>query len=215
MFPQGANPKVADEVAAVRGMVAINLGALRQYKWTEHTEVRVKGDVKSSTDFVCRYDENGKLARTPINPAAEAKGQAASTSKRYMTRKKADMEDYIERAVGRMQNYAPPDPEQIDRVVREGRATLGKVEGGQSEIKLTYYYEEGDTMVFRYDSASKELKSVRITSTLGSPKDPVSMDVLFEQLPDRVNHMSTATLTAKSKKIEVVRKNSGYEKIAR
>jgi hypothetical protein len=211
---QAVDPKVMQEVAAVRAALDLNYTGLRGYTWTEHTEVRVKGKVKSSSDALCRYDGSGKITRTPIDPA-EAKGPSSTVSKRYSVRKKADMEDYIDRAIGRIQSYAPPDPEQIDRVVKEGHASLGRADGGKSEARFANYYEDGDSLVFRYDPVSKALVSARVTSTLGSPKDPVTMEVVFETLPDGVNHLGSATLIAKSKNVEVVRRNSRYEKTTR
>jgi hypothetical protein len=211
---QGVDPKVVSEVTAVRAVLALNAAALRYYTWTEHTEVLVKGDLKSSSDVSCRYDSSGAITKTAI-PAGEAKGPANTVSKRYVVRKKADMEDYIARAVGRIQNYAPPDPEQINHLVEQGRASLSPSAGNMSEVRFTNYFEKGDSLTFTYESVSKELLRARVVSTLGSPKDPVTMDVVFETLPDGARHISSATLNAKSKKVQVIRRNVNYEKVAR
>ena len=210
---QGVDPKVMSEVTAVRAVLTLNYAALRHYTWTEHTEVRVKGDVKSSSDVSCRYDSTGALTKTPIHPG-EAKEASSVVSKRYMVRKKANMEDYIERAINRIQNYVPPDPEQINHLVEVGRASLAPSDGDKSEVRFTNYFETGDSVIFTYESVSKVLLRVRVASTLGSPKDPVTLEVVFETLPDGVNHLSSATLDAKSKKVQVIRRNVKYEKAA-
>src|SRR5688572_24197646 len=80
---QGVDPTVVREVMAVRDDVARSKQALRQYTWTEHTEVRVKGDLKASTDFLCTYDDSGKVTRTPMAKGKEDEA-ASAISKRHM-----------------------------------------------------------------------------------------------------------------------------------
>jgi len=214
MSAQGVDPNAIREVTAVRAVLTRNDAALRQYTWTEHTEVRVKGNVKSFTDLSCHYDTSGALIKTPIVASTEG-GDASAVSARYTVRKKADMEDYIERAIRRIQIYAPPNPEQIDYLLNHGYASLGSSEGGKSEVRFTNYHERTDDLLFTYDSASKVLLRARVTSTLGSPKDPVTMEAVYETLPDGVNHLSSAVLDAKSKKVQVIRRNVAYQKAAR
>jgi hypothetical protein len=209
---QGVDPNLMREAAAVRAEVARSRDALRDYTWTEHTEVSVKGEVKSSTAATCRYNRNGDISKTPIGAAEEQK-KANATAKRVVTRKKAEMQDYIERAVSTIQDYVPPKPEQIDHLLQTGSASLGQSADGKSEVRLSNYYQEGDSMVFTYDSASKVLLLAHIASTLGSPKDPVTLDAVFEKLPDGVNHLSSTTLSAPSKKIQVKTRNVMYQKV--
>ena len=208
---QSADPNLMREAAAVRAEVARSRDALRDYTWTEHTEVSVKGEVKSSTAATCHYKSNGDLVKTPLGAAEEQK-KANATAKRVVTRKKADMQDYIERAVSTIQDYVPPKPEQIDHLLRTGSAALGHSADGKSEVRMTNYYQEGDSLVITYDSASKVILRAHIASTLGSPKDPVTLDAIFEKLPDGVNHLSSTTLNAPSKKIQVKTRNVMYQK---
>ncbi len=209
---QGVDPNLMREATAVRAEVARSRDALRDYTWTEHTEVSVKGEVKSATAVTCRYKSNGDLIKTPIGAADEEK-KANATAKRVVTRKKAEMQDYIERAVSTIQDYVPPKPEQIDHLLRTGSATLGQSADGKSEVRLKDYYQEGDSLVVTYDSASKVLLRAHIASTLGSPKDPVTLDAIFEKLPDGTNHLSSTTLSAPSKKIQVKTRNVMYQKV--
>jgi hypothetical protein len=209
---QGVDPNLTREVAAVRAEVARSNLALRQYTWREHTEVLVKGDVKSSDALTCRFDRSGELIKTPIS-AEEEKRAPSGTSKRPMVRKKADMQDYIERAVSRIHKYVPPKPEQIQYLLENGFASLGQSEAGKSELRFTNYFERGDSLVFTYDSASKTLLRANIASTLGNPKDPVTLEVAFESLPDGVNHVASATLNAPSRKVQVKTRNVMYQKL--
>lgn len=208
-----ADPKLVIEVMAVRAELARSKAGLRPYAWTEQTDVLVKGKVHSSSSFICRYDSAGAITRMPLG-AEKEKDNGNAVSKRPMVRKQAARQDDIERAIGRIQTYFPPDPEQIGYLLRDGYASLGKSEAGKSEMKFTHYYEDGDSLVFTYDPVSKVLLRVNVSSTLGSPKDPVTMEAVFETTPDGLNHLSSTNLIAKSKKVQVKSRNSLYQKVA-
>jgi hypothetical protein len=210
---QEVDSNLMREVSAVRAELARNNAALRQYTWNALTEVSVKKDVKSSSAYRCRYDQSGQLTRTLAETGKEME-VASGLSKRPRVRGKAEMQDYIERAITRIYRYVPPDPEQIDLLLKNGSASLGRSTGSTSEVRFTNYFETGDTLVFTYDSASKVLLRASVASSLGSPKDPVTLEAVFEKLPEGVNHVSSATLNAPAKKVQVKIKNVSYEKLA-
>jgi hypothetical protein len=208
---QGADTHLMREAEAVRAEIARSAAGLRQYAWTEQTEVLVSGKMKSMNAFTCGYDTSGALSKTPL-----AKGKqmdaGRTTSNRPAIRGKADMRDYIERAVSRIHTYVPPDPKQIDYLLQNGHASLGQSQEGKSELRLTHYFVEGDSLAFIYDPQSKVLLRATIASQLGSPKDPVALEAVFETLPDGVNHLKSALLKAKARKVEVRMRNLDYRK---
>jgi hypothetical protein len=206
------DPNLMREVAAVRAQLIASAVALRLYTWTEQTEVFVKGDVKSSIALTCRYDGSGSLTKTPVGEGKD-KDTGRSTSNRPRQRKKADQQDYIERAVTKVHYYVPPKPDQIDYLLQHGLAALGRPEAGKAEIRFKDYYETGDSMVFTYDPVSKVLLRVTVASTLGSPQDPVTLEADFATLPDGVNHLASATLTAKKRNIQVKLRNVTYQRV--
>lgn len=210
---QEVDANLVREVSAIRAEVARNNGALRQYSWTALTEVSVKGDVESSSAYGCLYDQNGQLTRTLIGTGKQME-MGNAVSKRPKNRRKAEIQDYIERAISRIYRYVPPEPEQIDALLKNGGASLGPSTGGKSEVRFKNYFETGDTLVFTYDSASKTLLRANVASSLGSPKDPVTLEAVFERLPEGVNHVSLATLNATAKKVQVKVTNISYQKLS-
>ena len=210
-YAQGIDANLVREVAAVRAEIARSLAALRQYTWSEETEVLVSGSVKSTSSYTCMYDGSGELMKAPLGSGQEMKPGSA-TSNRPRVRGRADLRDYIERAVSRIHNYVPPDPKQIDYLVRKGYASLGQTANGKSEIRLTHYFVDDDSLLFTYDSTSKVLLNAVISSSLGSPKDPVLLEATFETLADGANHLSSATLNAKARKVLVRTRNFDYRK---
>jgi hypothetical protein len=176
-------------------------------------EAFASNDLKSSTDLICRYDSAGRITKTPAS-ADDEREKSRAVSRRPLVRSSADLRDYIERSISRIHSYVPPKPEHIDYLLQNGFASLGQSESGKSEVRFTYYYEKGDALVFTYDSVSKVLLRVSIKSTLGSPKDPVTLEAVFETLPDGPNHLSFATLIAPKRKVQVKMRNDGYQKLA-
>ncbi len=213
MRAQQPDPNLVREVSAVRTELGRNLAALQHFTWSAIIEVSVKGDVESAKTYKCRYSPNGELLRMLAETGKEMQ-VANGVSKRPRVRSKADMQDYIERAMTRIYKYVPPDPEQIDFLLKNGNASLGASRGSTSEVRFRNYFDDGDILVFTYNSASKSLLSVSVASTLGTPKDPVTLEAQFEALPEGINHVSSATLNAPAKKVQIKLRNFMYEKVA-
>jgi hypothetical protein len=209
---QDPKPDVSREVAAVRADLARSYNELLKYAWTEQTEVLVGGKLKSSSASACGYDRKFQIIRTPLDPEQD-KATSRQTSNRPLVRSKGEMQDYIERAISRIHDYAPPNPEVIDHLVTSGQASLAPPSGGKTEVRMTHYYQDGDSIVFTYDSASKRLLRMAVSSNLSERKDPVTLDAVFEMLPGNVNHLATAVLKAPSKKVQVNVKNVDYKKL--
>ena len=209
---QNVDPNLQREVTAVRAELLRSYNELLKYIWTEQTEVLVKGNLKSSNSLRCGYDREGKIIRTPLGPEQE-KPTSKQTSNRPLVRSKGEMQDYIERAISRIREYAPPNPAVIDHLVTSGQASLGPSSGATAEVRMTHYFQAGDSMVFTYETASKRLLRVIASSDLGR-KDPVTLEAVFELLPGNVNHLATATLKAPSRKVQVNVKNIDYKKLA-
>jgi len=208
---QTAEPNINTEVQAVRAEVSRSLTALRQYTWTEHTQVSAKGDTKAETAWTCTYNADGELVRRsarPQTPEAEANG----ISKRPMVRKKSDQQDYIERALSMIRQYVPPKPELVDAALEHGNAAFRRAADGTNQIELKNYYRTGDSYVFTYDPSNKALLRANVSSNLGNVKDPMTLEASFETLPNGVNHLASATLKAPAKKVQVKVTNGGYQK---
>src|SRR4051794_10297172 len=213
IWAQSVDSSLLSEVTAVRAELARSQSDLLKYMWTEETEVLVSGKLKSSTGSSCWYDSEANIARSPLGPEQQ-KPTSRQTSNRPSVRSKGEMQDYIERAISRIREYAPPNPAVIDHLLTSGQASLGASSGNTAEVLMTHYFQDGDSLVFTYEPASKRLLRVVVSSSLSGRKDPVTLDAVYELLPGNVNHLATATLKAPSKKVQVNVKNVDYKKLA-
>ncbi len=133
-----------------------------------------------------------------------------------MVRKKADMQDYIQRGPSASSGIIfPPDPEQLDLMLARGDASLEQSEPSKSQVRFIEYHQRSDSMTFSYDPVSKALLLVTVLSTLGSPKRRPGQNggSFRKRCRSGVNHLGSTTLTAKSRKIEVKTRNISYTKV--
>src|SRR5579864_5227889 len=92
------------KVAAVKESIAQNQASLRQYTWTAHTEISVKGEVKNQKDESSRYGPDGKVVKTLIGAPPPEK-QMGPAKRRIVEKKVGEMKDYMERAGQLIQHY--------------------------------------------------------------------------------------------------------------
>jgi hypothetical protein len=209
---QNIKQELQQKVATVKESVARNQAALRQYTWTEHTDILYKGDVKKTTDKLCRYGPDGKVQKTVLNtsPQKELRG----VRKRVVDKKVDELKDYMDRAVALIHQYMPPDPEAMQASYQAGNVMIGQSGPGSILLQFKDYMKPADQLAFTFDSASKAVTKIAIASYLSDQKDSVTLDVTFQMLPDGTNHQAATVLNAPAKDIQVKVQNSNYQRLA-
>src|SRR5580700_8926509 len=105
------------KVAAIKESIAQNQASLRQYTWTAHTEISVKGEVKNQKDESCKYGPDGKVVKT-LTSAPPPEKQMGRAKKRIVEKKVGEMKEYMERAGELIQHYVPPSPENLTAALK-------------------------------------------------------------------------------------------------
>lgn len=211
---QGIKQELQQKLATVKESVARNQAALRQYSWTEHTDMSLKGEVKKSTDNLCRYGADGKIAKTPIGTPAPKK-EMRGLKKKVAEKKIGELQDYMERAAALIHRYMPPAPENMQAAFQAGSVSLGQAGPGKIQLQLRDYAKPGDSLTFNFDTATKALQSINVNSYLDDPKDDVvTLAVVFQSLPDGANYVASTTLNAAAKQVLVKTSNTNYQKLA-
>jgi len=211
---QEANPELQQKLAAVKESMAANQAALKQYTWTAHTVVKLKGDVKKTSDEFCRYGPDRKVQKTPLGAPAPQK-EMRGVKKRVVEKKVGELTDYMERAVALIENYVPPSAANMQAAFQAGKATVGQGGPGMIELEFGDYVKPGDSLTLEFNSATKSIAKVSVRSYLDDPKDAVTLDVSFQALPDGTNHTASTVLNATAKQVEVNVQNLNYQKAAR
>lgn len=209
---QGVKEQVQQKLAAVKQSMAQNQAALRQYTWTAHTEISVKGEVKKTTNELCRYGPDGTVQKTPLDAPAPQK-EMRGMKKKIVEKKVGEMKDYMDRAVALIHNYVPPSPERIQSVFQSGGVSLSQGgAAGMAELQFKNYFKPNDMLAMGFDSAARALRQINVNSYLDDPQDAVKLDVAFQTLPDGTNYVARTVLTGAAKQIQVTVQNIDYKK---
>jgi hypothetical protein len=213
-FAAAQQPTAQERAAELKVSIAKSQPLLRQYEWIEATTVSLKGDEKSRTLNRCYYGDDGKLQKLPVvAPPPEEKKRGLRG--RVVEKKKEEMADYMHEAVALCKAYMPPDPARIGASRDAGKVSLQILEPG-NRVRLTFddYLKAGDKLMLDIDLDGNRLLQAKVASYLDSQKEPVTLLVNFETLPDTATYPASIVLDAPGKKLTVNVENSGYRKTA-
>ena len=209
---QGMKEQLQQKLAAVKQSVAQNQASLRQYTWTAHTEISVKGEVKKVTNELCRYGPDGEVQKTPLDAPAQQK-KMRGMKKKIVEKKVGEMKDYMDRAVALIHNYVPPSSERMQSAFQSGNVSLSP--GGASgiaELQFKNYFKPDDMLAMGFDATARALRRINVNSYLDNPQDAVKLDVGFQTLPDGTNYVARTVLIGAAKQIQVTVQNIDYKK---
>ena len=209
----GAGAELQQKVAALKQSVAENQQKLHQYKWTETTQLTLKGDPKPPSQSACQYGADGKVQKTPMS-APPPPPSGGRMKQKVIANKKEEMKDYMGQVKTLLALYVPPDPQKIQQAVQAGKVSLNPPAGGVAQIVFTDYALPGDKMTIAFNTEAKKIASVNVNSYLDDPKDVVTLAVEFASLPDNTNYVQKTVLDATAKKLVVTTTNSDYLSLA-
>ena len=210
---EGPKGELQQKVAALKQSVSENQQKLRQYKWTETTQLTLKGEAKPPKQFMCQYGSDGKVQKTPMGaPAAPPSG--GKLKQKLIEKKKEEMQDYMGQVKTLLAQYTPPDPQKIEQAFKAGNTSLNPNPSSQT-VGLVFknYALSGDQMTLSFDTATKTVSGLNVNTYLDDPKDTVTLAVKMASLPDGTNYVQQTILDASAKQLQVTTTNSNYQRI--
>jgi hypothetical protein len=205
------NPELQQKLAAVKQAAAENKQKLLQFQWIETTQLTLKGDAKPPTQNSCRYGPDGKVQKTAIGPPPE-QPSGGRMKQKIIAKKKAEMKDYMQDVKTVLSMYVPPDPQKMQKAYQAGKVSLNPVPGSVNLI-FTDYAQPGDKMTLTFNTATKKIMGLNISTYMGQEKDAVTLQVQMASLPDGTNYEQQTVLDATAKKLVVTTTNSNYQKL--
>jgi hypothetical protein len=205
------NGDMQQKLAEVKQAAALNQQALRQYQWTETTQLTLKGDPKPASQKLCQYGPDGQVQKTPIGPPPE-QPSGGRMKQRVIAKKKAEMVDYMDDVKGVLAMYVPPDPQKMQQAFQAGKVSLNPA-GGVLNVIFTDYAQPGDRMTLTFDTASKKIVSLSVNTYMGQEKDAVTLQAQMATLPEGPNFTQQTVLNATAKELVVTTTNSGYQRL--
>jgi hypothetical protein len=202
-----------DHVAAVKQSLQSSMAALRHYQWVETTVMSLKGEEKSRTQNNCSYGADGKVAKVPVAPAAEADKKRGLRGK-AVEKKKEEISAATKEAMALVKQYVPPDPARIQAAKAAGRVTVSTPDAtGQVQVVIKDYLKPGDSLTLDVNAASDHITGLTV-STFTDKKDPVGLKVSFDALEDGTVHVAKTQLDVPAQDLGIAIENSGYKKAA-
>jgi len=208
-----------EKIAALKESLAKNQAQLKQYAWTENTQIALKGEVKKQEQKQCQYGPDGKVQKIPMEAAAQPQQQQGGgrrggrLKKEVVEKKVGEMKDYMGRVAALVHEYVPPDPQKIQAAQAAGNVAVTPAQP-VSSIAIKNYLKQGDILTIGFDTVAKKIVTYNVDTYLDNPKDDVvKLAVNFASLPDGTNHVQRSVLDATGKKIEVTVTNSDYKKL--
>ena len=205
------NPELQEKVAAVKQAAAENKQKIHQYQWIETTQLTLKGDAKPPAKNSCQYGPDGKVQKTLIGaPPQQPSGGRAK--QKIVEKKKGEMKDYMQDVKSVLALYVPPDPQKMQAAFQAGKVSLNPAQGAASLV-FADYAQPGDKMTITFDTATKKITGLNISTYMGQEKDAVTLQVQMGSLPDGTNYEQQTILNATAKQLVVTTTNSNYQKL--
>jgi hypothetical protein len=205
------NGELEQKLAAVKQSAAENKQRLRQYQWTETTQLTLKGEERPPSQKLCQYGPDGQVQKTPIGPPPE-QPSGGRMKQRIIEKKKAEMQEYMGEVKDVLAMYVPPDPQKMQQAFQAGKVSFNPA-GGVINLVFKDYAQPGDQMTLTFDTATKKISSLSVNTYMGDAKDAVTLQVQMGSLPDGTNYAQQTVLNASSKQLVVTTTNANYQKL--
>ena len=196
-----SNAEIAEKISQARKE---NAQRTRDYSWTRRTEVKVKGEVKSTTTELVRYTVDGELQTTPIS---EDKAKAPKGVRGKVAKKKGgQMKDWMTELGGVLKKYSLPSTgnlvDFLDKAKPETEAAGIKLTAVNVVIPV-------DTMTMWIDE-SFQLTRTEVTTEHDGAEVLLTTD--HAQTPDGLHYVARTNIVVPEKGVEMTVENFSYKK---
>ncbi len=194
------NAQIAERVTKARQE---NAAKTTNYSWTKRTEVKVKGEVKSTITEMIRYDLDGELQKTPISQD-KAKGPKGIRGK-VANKKGGEMKDWMTDLGKILHEYSLPTSGNLLDFLNKA-----KVEKGDEGIELTAV-----NVVIPVDSMtmwlSPDFELTRTEVTTEHDGADVRLTADHATTPDGLDYVARTVIVVPEKNVEMTVENFSYK----
>ncbi|PWA08733.1 hypothetical protein [Flavobacterium laiguense] len=185
--------------------------AMKKYEWIETTTTFLNGEQKGVTQKQCYYAVDGKLTKVETGGSTEAKKPGGLRGK-IVENKKAEMSDYVKKAIAKIHTYLPPNSQKIQKIYADGKVAIQVLEPNK-KFKLSFpdYNETGDLLSISLDMSTQKIMTVNVSTSVDDPKEKVVFNITYSNLPDGTQYPGTTTLDAPAKNLKIEILNSGFK----
>lgn len=181
-----------------------NAAKTRDYSWTQRTEVKVKGEVKSLKSEIVRYTVDGELQKTPIDEtsAKKPKGVRGQVAKK----KAGEMKDWMADLGEVLKAYSLPTAGNLLDFLN--KATVAP-DGTGRRLDASDVVQAGDRMSLWINDDFKMVKTEVSTQHDGSD---VKLETDHATTPDGLDYVARTVIVVPDKGVEMTVENFSYQR---
>jgi hypothetical protein len=195
-----------DELVAIEQAELSNQTMLSHYRWQEIQLISVKGEAVDYRVYSVSIGANGQNQR---NLVTEHTGQEAI----FEPNKKEQLSPYgpyAQQLCELANQYTSVNTEQLSQANSRGEIALLR-EDDVLKLAIKNYSKPGDSLAMTINQRTHRLLKVQAKSYLIDPKDAVTIQVEFAELPDGTNHVATVEIGVVSRHLTVKLTNWSYQ----
>lgn len=194
------NAQIAERVTKARQE---NAAKTTNYSWTKRTEVKVKGEVKSTTTELVRYTVDGELQKTPIS---QDKAKAPKRLKGKIAKKKSgEMKDWMAELGQVLHAYSLPT---TGNLVDYLDKAVVVPDGDNKKLVAEGVVKPGDTMTMWIDADAGMTRTEVMTEHDGAG---VQLSTDHSTTPDGLDYVARTVIVVPEKNIEMTVENFSYQ----
>jgi hypothetical protein len=168
-------------VAELKQSMAKNKQALALYTWHETDIVKLKGEVKKTSNFQVRMGPDGKPQKTSLDAAQadpQSSGRQGRLKQKVVKNKKTEYKEYGDDMKALAAQHVSPDKDAIQNAQAKGNISITP-RGSPSEVKLVIkdYVKPRDSITLSFDKAQKQLLSLGVATYMDDTKDAMNLTV--------------------------------------
>jgi hypothetical protein len=221
-YPQAApQPTMQQRAAMLKAWLQASQMQMHAYEWIETTVVSKDGEQRSNSQKRCYYGPDGQLDKIVLQQSSAQGGgppgilPLGMLIKRREEEKKQDLKKYMQKAEDLIHSYVPPNSGMIQQAINLGNMGMQMLDPGRRvRLNFSNYLKTGDSISFDIELPTNRLLAIAVNSYLGSPDDPVTLNVAVSVLQDGTMYAAQSVLNAVAKGVIVNVTNSGYQRIA-
>ncbi|MCJ7754108.1 MAG: hypothetical protein MUP13_06065 [Thermoanaerobaculales bacterium] len=202
--PAAAQVDMTEIVKKVSQARQENAKKTRDYSWTQRTEVKVKGEVKSLKSEIVRYTVDGELQKTPIDEtsAKAPKGVRGKVAKKKI----GEMKDWMAELGELLKAYSLPTEGNLLDFLNKASVSA---DGTGRKLDATDVVQTGDRMSVWIGADHKMTKTEVSTQHDGSD---VKLMTDHETTPDGLDYVARTTIVVPDKGVEMTVENFSYQR---
>lgn len=200
----GAQVDMTDVMSKVSQARQENAQQTRAYSWTQRTEVKVKGEVKSLKTEIVRYTADGELQKTLIDESS-AKSPRGIRGK-VAKKKGGEMKDWMAELGELLQAYSLPTSGNLLDFLNKAAITS---DGAGRRLDATDVVQTGDRMSVWLGADHKMVKSEVASRYDGSD---VKLVTDHDATPDGLDYVARTTILVPDKAVEMTVENFSYQR---